>query len=194
MTERDPEPAPRAASPGTPDADLLRRRFSELARGDAEALADVYRTCCDELHGLALWRTGSRSDAADVVQDVFVRLARARQRLGGVREPLAYLRRMVHRAAIDLQRRRSRRPERPLAECTLIEASDPQQERRIDAARVSALVHRLTSPQREAIYLRHFSGCSFAEIGRTTGVPTFTAASRYRSGIRRLRRLLGVER
>ena len=34
-------------------------------------------------------------------------------------------------------------------------------------------------------------GCAL-EIGRATGVPTFTAASRYRLGMRRLKRLAGV--
>jgi DNA-directed RNA polymerase specialized sigma24 family protein len=38
--------------------------------------------------------------------------------------------------------------------------------------------------------MRHFEECTFARIGRITGVPTFTAASRYRLGIGRLRRLL----
>ena len=55
------------------------------------------------------------------------------------------------------------------------------------------MINQLPPAQREAIYLRHFAGCSFAEIGRATGVPTFTAASRYRLGLQRLRRLVGVE-
>ena len=40
----------------------------------------------------------------------------------------------------------------------------------------------------------HFAGCTFAEIGRITRVPTFTAASRYRLGIKKLRTLLEVSR
>jgi DNA-directed RNA polymerase specialized sigma24 family protein len=48
--------------------------------------------------------------------------------------------------------------------------------------------------QRETIYLRHFAGCTFADIGRIVGVPTFTASSRYRLGVHRLRRLMEKER
>lgn len=188
MTQRKPQ-----AAPGACDGESLRRGFDELGRGRAEALDALYRACSDELYGLALWRTGSASDAADIVQEVFVRLARTRGRLAAVRDPLSYLRRMAHRAAIDLHRLRSRRPEQPVAECAFVEASEPAHERRIDAGRASALLRRLTPQHREAIYLRHYAGCSFAEIGRATGVPTFTAASRYRLGIKRLRRLLGVE-
>jgi hypothetical protein len=33
-------------------------------------------------------------------------------------------------------------------------------------------------------------GCTFAEIGEIVGVPKFTAASRYRIGIEKLRKLM----
>jgi RNA polymerase sigma-70 factor (ECF subfamily) len=143
---------------------------------------------------LALWRTGSPTDAADVVQEVFVRLAGLRDRLCKIRDPLAYLRRMTHRESVDVHRRRSRRREDPLSDCPFVEPYEPSPERGLDCERVSRLLADLPAAQREAIYLRHFAGCSFAEIGRATRVPVFTAASRYRLGIRRLRILLGVER
>ena len=54
---------------------------TEVVRGALDAL---YSACSDELYGLALWRTGSTADAADVVQEVFVRLAGGRLRLAGV--------------------------------------------------------------------------------------------------------------
>ena len=186
MTDRS-RPASARAEP------QLKRLFDDLARGRPEALADLFRSCSDELYGLALWRTGSRADAGDVVQEVFVLLARAGQRLPHVRDPRAYLRRMAHRVASDLQRRRSRRPEQPLTDCEFLEAPTESLERRLDAERVSRQLGTLPPAQREVIYLRHFAGCSFAEIGRATGVPTFTAASRYRLGMRRLKQRLGVE-
>ena len=43
------------------------------------------------------------------------------------------------------------------------------------------------------MFLRHFMGMSFREMAAVTAVPTFTAASRYRLAMRRLRRLIGVE-
>ena len=94
----------------------LAQLFDQLAAGRAEALEGLFRACAEELYGLALWRTGSAADAGDVVQEVFVRLARARERLPRVREPRAYLRRMTHRVASDLQRGRARLPEQPLVQ------------------------------------------------------------------------------
>jgi RNA polymerase sigma-70 factor (ECF subfamily) len=178
----------------TPEAAReLRRLFCDLAARRDGALEGIYRTTADELYGLALWRSGSPADAADAVQDVFVRLARGIASLAEARDPLAYLRRMTHRAAIDLHRKRARWPEEPLCAVRFVEADEASPERRLDAEQLSRRLTELPPAQREAIYLRHFTGCSFAEIGRATGAPTFTAASRYRLGMRRLRRLTGVE-
>ncbi len=171
----------------------LRDLLATLGRGETAALDALYDLFADELYGLALWRTGSPADAADVVQEVFVRLAGARRRLGSIADPRAYLRRMAHTAAIDVHRSSARRREAPLEECRFLESTDDSPERLADARRVSALLGRLPVAQREAIYLRHFAGCSFSEIGRATRVPTFTAASRYRIGMERLKHLVGVE-
>ena len=49
----------------------------------------------------------------------------------------------------------------------------------------------LPEMQREIVVLHVFNGFSFREIGNITRVSTFTAASRYRLAIDRLRLLLG---
>lgn len=170
----------------------LRDLFDELAAGRLGALEALYDACGETLYGLALWRTGSATDAADVVQEVFVRLTGARRRLENIDNPLAYLRRMTHRAAVDAHRRRRRRREEPIEVCIFVESADPSPERQAEAVRASRLLDQLPPSQREAIYLRHFCGCSHAEAARAMGVPTFTAASRYRLGMKRLRVLLGV--
>ena len=192
MVESDREPGTRPGVSPEIGADL-RRLFGELAAGRDAALEGIYRVAADELYGLALWRNGSPADAADAVQDVFVRLVLRKTALGRIHDPLAYLRRMTHRAAIDLYRKRARRPEESLETVRFVEVEHGSPERRMDAEQASRRLRELPAPQREAIYLRHFAGCSFAEIGKATGVPTFTAASRYRLGMRRLRQLTGVE-
>jgi RNA polymerase sigma-70 factor (ECF subfamily) len=177
---------------GLAEQSRLRGLFGELAEGRVTALEGLYDSCGDELYGLALWRTGSSADAADVVQEVFVQLTAVRHRLKDIGDPMAYLRRMTSRASVDVHRKRLRRREEPVETCLFLETPEPSPERETEARRVSRLLERLPPRQREAIYLRHFCGCSHAEIGRATGVATFTAASRYRLGIQRLRALLGV--
>jgi RNA polymerase sigma-70 factor (ECF subfamily) len=173
------------------DAEGLARSFAAVAGGDLDALGALFDACAGDLFGLALWRTGSREDAADAVQEVFVRLARTAVRLGSVRNPRAYLLRMAHSAAVDIVRQRRRTVE---ATDALVEPVAEDRESASDAGRLSLLLRRLPVAQREAVWLRHFAELSFAEIGEATGVSIFTAASRYRLGIRRLRMLLGVKR
>jgi len=168
-----------------------RQLFARLAAGDASALEALYRAAARHIFGLALWRTGSVADASDVVQEVFLRVAERCHRLGKVSDPRSWLLGVAHHVAIDLTRRRNRRATEPLDEVPFLTAPESDGARAIDAARASRLLAQLPPAQRDAIYLRHFAECTFAVIGDITGVPTFTAASRYRLGIERLRRLMG---
>jgi RNA polymerase sigma-70 factor (ECF subfamily) len=154
------------------------------------ALDRLYDLASRQLYGLALWRTGSEADAADVVQDVFVRVVEQGRRLATVRNPKAWLLTVTYRAAIDVTRRRSRRSAEPLEEYSFLTACDDDSERMLDAAQASVLLAGLPEIHREVIFLKHFAGCTFVEIGEILGVPKFTAASRYRAGIEKLRKTM----
>ncbi len=166
------------------------RLFRDLAAGKRQAIDELYDASARKLYGLALWRTGCPEDAGDVVQEVFVRLVEQRNRLSEVRDPHAWLLSVTHRAAVDVTRRRKRRAAQPLDEALFLAAPSSQPERRLDGERASALLGKLPPAQRSVIYLRHFAGCTFKAIASITGIPTFTAASRYRLGIKKLRRLM----
>ena len=178
--------APRAET----DQTRWRSVFDALADGRVDALDELYDLAATDVYRLALWRTGSREDAEDVVQDVFVRVAEQGGRLKTVRHPRRWLLTVTHRRAIDLVRGRSRRQADPLDDVPYLEAMSGDPDRGIDAHTVSRLIGTLPTKQREVLMLRHFADCSFAEIGRITGAPIFTAASRYRLAVARLRHRL----
>ncbi len=168
-----------------------RELFRELAAGRREALARLYDMAAARMYGLALWRTGSAEDAAEVVQEVLVRVAEQHERLERVADPRWWLLSVAHRLAVDVTRRRRRRAAEPIDEHPHLEAPAFDRGRTVDAERAWRLLATLPDKQREVIYLHNHAGMSFAEIGRATGVPTFTAASRHRLGVAALRRLLG---
>jgi RNA polymerase sigma-70 factor, ECF subfamily len=171
-----------------------RRLFATLAAGDPSPLEALYDLSARRIFGLALWRTGSAEDAGEVVQEVFLRLARDPRRLDRVTHPEAWLLGVAHHVAADLSRRRRRRESAPLDDVPFLAAPAVDESRAIDARRASRFLAQLPPAQRTAIYLKHFAGCTFAAIARMTGVPAFTAASRYRLGIGKLRRLMEVSR
>lgn len=163
--------------------------FARLSGGDLEALGPIYDACAAEIFAIAHWRTGSAADAADCVQEVFVKLASSPSIVAGVRHARRYLLTIAHRVAID--RARTHRRTVALDDAPFLESASLDPDRALDAARATAVLREIPESQREAIYLHHFAELSFREVGRVTGVPTFTAASRYRLGMARLRTLLG---
>lgn len=164
--------------------------FSDLADGRLHALGELYDLAAKDVYRLALWRTGSREDAEDVVQDVFLRVATQGRRLSSVRHPKRWLLTVTHRLAIDLCRKRGRRSIEPIDEVSYLVAPSTDPDREIEARALSSLIAGLPEKQREVLLLRHFADCTFSDIGRITGVPTFTAASRHRLAVAKLRRLL----
>jgi RNA polymerase sigma-70 factor (ECF subfamily) len=173
--------------------DAWKDLFAQVTAGDPAGLQALYHVAGRRIFGLALWRTGSVEDAGDVVQEVFLRVVEGRHRLAKVVDPRSWLLSVAHHVAVDVARRRKRSRSDSLEDAPLLVAPESDCNP-IDAARASRLLTQLPPAQRDAIYLRHYEDCTFETIGRITGVPTFTAASRYRLGIARLRRLMERKR
>jgi RNA polymerase sigma-70 factor (ECF subfamily) len=164
--------------------------FARLVRGDRSALGDLYDMHAASLfrHGLALTRRPG--EAEDLVQAVFLKLAATGAPLLAVRRPANYLHRILHAAWIDSQRRPAATNETAIGANEEFMTGEPPSpvESTIDVTRALAA---LPAAQREAVQLHLIEGFSFREVGRIVGVSMFTAASRYRAALQRLRELLG---
>jgi len=170
--------------------DRDRRCLRRLAAGEVDALTTIWECHGDRAFRHALWVTGRREDAEDVVQSVFVRLAGRGAALLGVRDLVAYLGTMVHHEAVALSRRRSAREGLAEPDATALLATEADGDAEVDRRRIAAQIAALPAAQREVVLLHLWEGMTFREIGRVTGVSTFTAASRYRLATLRLRRVL----
>jgi RNA polymerase sigma-70 factor (ECF subfamily) len=137
--------------------------------------------------------TRAEADTRDLLQDVFVRLARQPDLLRGARDERAFLIRLAHNAAIDLLRRRATRERRH----ELFAAQPPQMfapardpdESAFRTALNEALVE-LPVEQRAVVHLKLWEGLTFVQIAEVLEIPLNTAASRYRYGIDKLRERL----
>ncbi len=129
--------------------------------------------------------TRSEADAADLVQEVFAKVAR--RPLFLVREPRRYLLRAAHNAFVDLVRRESRRrgavEEFRLAGDSFWICADESE----DAERLMEELARLPEEQRAVVHLKIWEELTFRKIAGTLGIPANTAASRYRYAIDKLR-------
>ena len=141
------------------------------------------------IRDIAFAATGSERPGDAELVDVLARAAEGDgEALGAIRHPRRYLLAMAHTGAVD--RQRARRADVRIEDAPFLEAAGVDIGRAIDAKSASRALDEIPGPQRVAIYLHHFRELSFREIARITGVSTFTAASRYRLGIAKLRAML----
>jgi len=146
------------------------------------------------LFGFLLNLTRSEPDTRDLLQEVFIKLARRPALLDGVLDPRAFLLRLAHNLAIDLIRRRTTR-EKNYGQLTadasgsaFAPAAEPDSEAFRQA--LANAMGDLPAEQRAAVHLKLWEGLTFEQMAEVLEIPANTAASRYRYGIDKLRGLL----
>ena len=135
--------------------------------------------------------TKTEADARDLLQELFIKLAR------GVKTELqsekAFLYRLAHNLAIDWLRRRKTRwdsEERLMKELADGTQVEPDPDAALLALGFADAMKTLPDEQRTIIQLKLWDGLTFEEIAEAQGIPLNTAASRYRYGLDKLRTLL----
>jgi RNA polymerase sigma-70 factor (ECF subfamily) len=156
-------------------------------------LRRLYEEHAQSLYAFLLNLTRDEADTRDLLQDIFVKLARDPALLDGVRDERAFLIRLAHNAAIDLIRRRGTRDKTRDQFATesispFAPASDPD-EQTFRAALADALAD-LPADQRAVVHLKLWEGLTFEQIADAQDIPPNTAASRYRYGLDKLRERL----
>ena len=126
---------------------------------DPGALA---RKLAPAVYRLAYARTGSRTDAEDVMQEVFLRLIKAKPVFDSGAHAKAWLLRVASNCASDLFRLPWRRREEPLTED--MTAPEAQEEGSVTQAVLSLPVR-----YRVPIHLYYYEEYSVAEIAQITG-------------------------
>lgn len=157
---------------------------------DLERLYDGH---AQALFAFLLNFTRNEADTRDLLQELFVKLARRPELLDGLREERAFLLRLAHNLAIDLMRRRGTREKNydQLAIETasaFAPAAEPD-EQAFRAALVGAL-DELPAEQRAVVHLKLWEGLTFEEIAESLDMSPNTAASRCRYGLDKLRERL----
>ena len=171
----------------------MERLANRLAHGEEAAFAELYDACANRLHAWLAARLGSSQDAADVLQETFVRLVRGRARLAKVEDVTAYAFVVArNECARFAERRRKRRSiERQVA--PTIEAGWVEPPADSDAAALTQAIAGLEAPLRDVVELKLYADLTFAQVAAALGIPPGTAATRYRAAVERLKTLLKKE-
>jgi RNA polymerase sigma-70 factor, ECF subfamily len=154
---------------------------------DLERLYDEH---AQSLYAFLLNLTRDEADTHDLLQQIFVKLARDETLLKGVRDERAFLIRLAHNTAIDWIRRRGARErtrEHLAAQNTSPFAPTNDADERIFRNELSAALAELPPDQRAVVHLKLWEGLTFEAIATALEIPLNTAASRYRYGLDKLR-------
>jgi RNA polymerase sigma-70 factor (ECF subfamily) len=167
-----------------------------VARGDEDALAELYDRVGRIAYGLALRILRDERHAEDAVQEAFLQVWRSAATFRPERAKAStWVLTLVHRRAVDLVRREERRQTDPLADDAgaTVEAAEQTDEAawlRFERERVQTALKQLPDLQREALELSYYGGFSQSELAERLGVPLGTIKSRMFAGLARLRELL----
>ena len=169
---------------------------ARMARGDENAMGDLYDHFGEPLYALALGMLGERADAEEVVLEAFLQAWNTAERFDEQRGSVgAWLTVMVRSRAIDRSRARKRQerwstaggPEEVAGVST--DRDDPTKAAEVNEQRrtVVAALHGLPPAQREAITLAYYAGLTQSQIAERLQVPLGTVKTRIRDGMHKLR-------
>lgn len=170
-----------------------------MASGDRDAFGRFYDRYVSLAFTVALRLLGSRSDAEDLVQEVFLQAWRQAQSYSPERgSPEAWLITMTRSRGIDKLRSIRRRDMRTLAPDEPVrDGSGVHMKPPTDASEakltVGGVLARLPESQRIVLELAYFDGLTQSEIAARLGEPLGTVKTRIRAGLERLRGFLGTE-
>jgi RNA polymerase sigma-70 factor (ECF subfamily) len=153
-------------------------------------LERIYDEHAPALFAFLLNFTRDENDTRDVLQEVFIKLARQPDLLAAARDERPFLLRLAHNAAIDLMRRRGTRAKHHEAfgaEQLSVFAATSDPDETAFRTELAAALGELPAEQRAVVHLKLWASLTFEEIAASLEIPQNTAASRYRYGLDKLR-------
>jgi RNA polymerase sigma-70 factor (ECF subfamily) len=171
---------------------------ARLIDGDSGALSDAYRAYGNRVYRVAYGVLRREELAQDVTQEIFVRLWRRPDRYDATRGSLgSFLQLDAHGRSVDLIRSEEARSKREIANERLSSKyqHSPEEEamRRVTSDRVREALERLSENERGPIAMAFYLGYSYRRVAELLNVPEGTIKSRIRSGLAKLRDILGAE-
>lgn len=175
---------------------LLATALARIPAGDRAALQTVYRLTSAKLFGVVLRILGERSEAEDVLQEVYVTVWRKAAGFDATRaSPMTWLIAIARNRAIDRLRagRVSRRME-PIDAAADLADDAPAADSALESAQQNARLHEclgaLADRERNALRAAFFDGNTYEELAERMNVPLGTMKSWIRRAMIKLKACL----
>jgi RNA polymerase sigma-70 factor, ECF subfamily len=173
--------------------------IQQIAKQDREAFGQLYDRCSPLVFSLVMRMMKVRSDAEDLLQEIFVQVWRQASNYSAERgSPEAWILNIARSRAID-KIRAIRRMEKSFvltddparAESSeSVESSAAESENRVT---MNSALANLPEVQRKVLELAYFEGLTQSEIAERLAEPLGTVKTRIRAGLQRLREIVGTQ-
>ena len=162
--------------------------------GDIQAFETLYRRHNDALYRYLLRLSRHPETAADVFQEAWGKIVKARLDYRPTAKFSTFLYRVAHNCFIDHVRRNRRHAHshtfEPDAQADPSDPPDVATERSLARRRMNAALMNLPDEQREVFLLHEEAGLSLGQIASITDTNRETAKSRLRYAVKKLRRAI----
>ena len=166
------------------------QRIKDLIQQDDPAALDIiYDSQGQRLYHYVLGLLGSEPEAQDVIQELFIRLAKKRRHLLKVENMTGYLFAMARNLARDALNNRPQETVN-IDDYLNVLANDAERPAQPESAKVFQALLALPLKQREVVNMKCLEAMTFEEIARSLNISLNTAASRYRYAVAKLYRKL----
>ena len=164
-------------------------RTAELAR--QQAVWHLYDRRYSDMVRFATFLTGDVHAAQDIVQDAFVRLLDAWDRIADPERADAYLKATIVNQVRDEHRRREVAARRGSPHLSLVASAEDDALGRVGRQHVIDAVSALPLRQRACVVMRHWMRMTESEIAGTLGLSVGSVRTHVKRGTATLQRALG---
>ena len=184
------QPFPGSGVVGVDDDD--QRLVERCLKGDQEAFAELVVRYQRPIYHMAFRVLGNVEDAREITQSVFLKVAERLDDYNPRFKFFSWIYRITINASLNLRRSSGR--EELVGEDLEVQDSGADPEASMSATQQSARIQKalmgLKFENRAVLTLRHFSDCSYREIGQILDLDEKTVKSRLYEGRQQLRNLL----
>lgn len=160
--------------------------ISKIAKGDKEALAELYNETHAAVYGFALSLLKNKQDAEDVLQDVYIQVWRNAGGYQAKGKPLAWLFTITRNLALMTIRQQKRTVTVAPEDWQAMFADEPlvdQEDRMV----LGALLGILSYEERQIVVLHAMTGFKHREIAQLLDLRLPTVLSKYNRAVKKLR-------
>jgi RNA polymerase sigma-70 factor (ECF subfamily) len=165
--------------------------LQRIAGDDESAVTDCLDTYGKLIWALARRFSGTREDAEDAVQEIFIDIWKYAARFDVAKSPEgAFVTLIARRRLIDRLRKSKAQPPASLFESALANrASDADKKLQMYVEMKYAVdaLDKLSAHEKQIMQMTIYGGMTHSEIAKTTGLPLGTVKSQLRRGFKKMR-------